>query len=63
MRAEYDFEDRDYSALTLKQGDLIYVVTQLKSGWCDGILDRTHERGWFPINYCAPCNRTQHLNP
>lgn len=50
-RALWDYDGSDErSALTFKQGDIIEVITQLESGWYDGILRDV--RGWFPSNYC-----------
>lgn len=49
VRAQYDFSSPDASALAFVQGDIIEVLTQLPSGWWDGLLDGV--RGWFPSNY------------
>ena len=49
VRAIFDFEATDPSALSFRAGDIIEVITQLESGWWDGLLGR--ERGWFPSNY------------
>ena len=51
VRALYDYEADDRTSLSFRQGDLIQVITQLRSGWWDGIIDGV--RGWFPSNYCA----------
>lgn len=51
VRALYDYETDDRTSLTFHQGDTIQVITQLASGWWDGILDGV--RGWFPSNYCV----------
>jgi hypothetical protein len=48
-RALYDYEAKDASALSFRQNDIIEVLTQLSSGWWDGLLN--DERGWFPSNY------------
>ncbi|KAK6594733.1 RasGEF domain-containing protein, partial [Botrytis cinerea] len=32
------------------RGDIIQVITQLESGWWDGVINGV--RGWFPSNYC-----------
>lgn len=37
--------------LTLVKGEIIEVLTQLPSGWWDGFVERTNQRGWFPSNY------------
>lgn len=40
----------DDAILNLRQGDIIEVLSQLDSGWWDGIVNGT--RGWFPSNFC-----------
>jgi len=49
VRARFDFQASDPSALNFKSGDVIEVITRLQSGWWDGMLGR--RRGWFPSNY------------
>ncbi|KAG8968747.1 hypothetical protein FRC03_006202 [Tulasnella sp. 419] len=49
VRALYDYQSADASSLSFRRGALIEVLTQLESGWWDGLLDG--ERGWFPSNY------------
>jgi len=49
VRALYDYQSNDPSSLSFQRGALIEVLTQLESGWWDGLLDE--ERGWFPSNY------------
>ncbi|KAF2838078.1 guanine-nucleotide dissociation stimulator CDC25 [Patellaria atrata CBS 101060] len=51
VRALYDYEADDRTSLSFRQGDIIQVITQLESGWWDGVINGT--RGWFPSNYCA----------
>lgn len=53
VRALYDFESNDASSLSFQKGALIEVLTQLESGWWDGLLDN-QVRGWFPSNYVEP---------
>lgn len=48
-RALYDYQSQDASSLSFYKGDIIEVLTQLESGWWDGLLN--DERGWFPSNY------------
>ncbi|KZS90545.1 ras GEF [Sistotremastrum niveocremeum HHB9708] len=48
-RALYDYQSTDASSLSFRRGDIIEVLTQLESGWWDGLLN--DERGWFPSNY------------
>ncbi|WVW85840.1 hypothetical protein I302_107878 [Kwoniella bestiolae CBS 10118] len=49
VRARFNFEATDHSALSFNAGDLIQVFARLESGWWDGMLDG--QRGWFPSNY------------
>ncbi|MCJ1281548.1 hypothetical protein MMC26_000868 [Xylographa opegraphella] len=51
VRALYDYDADDQTSLSFHQGDIIQVITQLESGWWDGIINDV--RGWFPSNYCA----------
>ena len=51
-RALYDYRSQDNSSLSFYRGDIIEVLTQLESGWWDGLLGE--ERGWFPSNYVQP---------
>ena len=51
VRALYDYDADDRTSLSFHQGDIIQVITQLESGWWDGIIHGV--RGWFPSNYCA----------
>lgn len=54
VRALYDYQSTDASSLTFHKDDLIEVLTQLPTGWWDGLLD--DERGWFPSNYVTVLN-------
>jgi son of sevenless len=56
-RALYDYQSRDTSSLSFRKGDIIEVLTQLDSGWWDGLLHE--ERGWFPSNYVAPVSEQE----
>ena len=51
VRALYDYEADDRTSLSFRQGDTIQVLTQLASGWWDGVINGV--RGWFPSNYCV----------
>jgi son of sevenless len=51
VRALYDYDADDRTSLSFRQGDIIQVITQLESGWWDGVIHGV--RGWFPSNYCA----------
>jgi son of sevenless-like protein len=57
VRALYDYQSTDASSLSFRSGDLIEVLSQLESGWWDGLLD--NERGWFPSNYVAPVSEQE----
>ncbi|ETW81850.1 hypothetical protein HETIRDRAFT_475375 [Heterobasidion irregulare TC 32-1] len=48
-RALYDYQSADDASLSFRRGDIIEVLTQLETGWWDGLLG--DERGWFPSNY------------
>lgn len=49
VRARFDFDASDPSALSFRAGEVIEVITMLESGWWDGMLGET--RGWFPSNF------------
>lgn len=51
VRALYDYQADDQTSLSFACGDIIQVITQLESGWWDGVIHGT--RGWFPSNYCT----------
>jgi hypothetical protein len=55
VRALYDYDADDRTSLSFRQGDIIQVITQLESGWWDGVINNV--RGWFPSNYCAVVTR------
>lgn len=50
VRALYNYDADDHTSLSFRQGDVIQVLTQLESGWWDGVINDV--RGWFPSNYC-----------
>lgn len=52
VRALYDYTADDPTSLSMRKGEIIHVLTQLDSGWWDGIVNGV--RGWFPSNYCMP---------
>ncbi|KAG8632155.1 hypothetical protein KVT40_001295 [Elsinoe batatas] len=54
VKALYDYDADDRTSLSFRQGDIIQVITQLESGWWDGVIHGV--RGWFPSNYCAIVN-------
>ena len=51
VQALYNYDADDQTSLSFRQGDIIQVITQLESGWWDGVINGV--RGWFPSNYCA----------
>ncbi|KAF1837805.1 ras GEF [Decorospora gaudefroyi] len=55
VRALYDYQADDRTSLSFRTGDIIQVITQLESGWWDGVINGV--RGWFPSNYCAVVQR------
>jgi hypothetical protein len=42
----------DSDCLSFEPDQIIQVHTLHPSGWADGTLLATNERGWFPSNYC-----------
>jgi son of sevenless len=60
VRALYDYDADDQTSLSFRQGDIIHVLTQLESGWWDGVINDV--RGWFPSNYCTEL-APEDLNP
>ena len=52
--ALYDYERDHETGLSFQQGDIIQIITQLPSGWWDGVLNGM--RGFFPSNYCEYIN-------
>lgn len=61
VRALYDYDADDRTSLSFRQGDVIQVITQLESGWWDGIIRGV--RGWFPSNYCELIATPQEATP
>ena len=51
VRALYNYDSDDRTSLSFREGDVIQVITQLTSGWWDGVIKGV--RGWFPSNYCV----------
>jgi son of sevenless-like protein len=54
VKALYDYDADDRTSLSFRQGEIIQVITQLESGWWDGVINNV--RGWFPSNYCQLVN-------
>ncbi|KAI6361449.1 hypothetical protein MCOR25_006485 [Pyricularia grisea] len=61
VRALYDYEADDRTSLSFHEGDVIQVITQLESGWWDGVINGV--RGWFPSNYCEIINDVPEPEP
>lgn len=61
VRALYDYEADDRTSLSFHEGDIIQVITQLESGWWDGVINGV--RGWFPSNYCQVIPSTDDIVP
>ncbi|EPE06069.1 cell division control protein [Ophiostoma piceae UAMH 11346] len=59
VRALYDYEADDRTSLSFHEGDIIQVITQLESGWWDGVINGV--RGWFPSNYCQQVTSADEL--
>ncbi|EJD54368.1 ras GEF [Auricularia subglabra TFB-10046 SS5] len=59
-RALYDYRSPDANSLSFRQGEIIEVLTQLGSGWWDGIV--RGERGWFPSNFTEPISEHEALD-
>lgn len=60
VRALYDYEADDRTSLSFHEGDVIQVITQLESGWWDGVINGV--RGWFPSNYCQIIHSSEDLH-
>ena len=61
VRALYDYDADDQTSLSFRQGDIIQVITQLESGWWDGVMNEV--RGWFPSNYCTVISSEDNADP
>jgi son of sevenless-like protein len=59
VRALYNYDADDHTSLSFRQGDIIQVLTQLESGWWDGVINDV--RGWFPSNYTVEISNTEEL--
>ncbi|RDI84954.1 hypothetical protein Vi05172_g4916 [Venturia inaequalis] len=61
VRAKYDYTCEDMNTvINLREGELLRVVSKLESGWWDG-LNSQGKRGWFPSNYCEPCETPREM--
>lgn len=63
VRTLYAYEAADPNALSFPQGAVIEVLSQLDTGWWDGLLlgDTTEPaiRGWFPSNFVKALPRDE----
>lgn len=59
VRALYNYDADDHTSLSFRQGDIIQVLTQLESGWWDGVINDV--RGWFPSNYTVEVSTHQEM--
>ena len=48
--AEYDLESTKEDELSLKTGDMLYIVEKSDSGWWKGRCDNG-DTGWLPASY------------
>lgn len=61
VRAKYDYtSEGENTVISLREGELLRVVSKLESGWWDG-LNSEGKRGWFPSNYCESCETPREL--
>ncbi|KAK6381336.1 cell division cycle-related protein [Exophiala oligosperma] len=59
VRALYNYDADDHTSLSFRAGDIIQVLTQLESGWWDGVINNV--RGWFPSNYTVEISDANEL--
>lgn len=53
VKAVYDYSSNESGELSLKEGDIIKVVSQHPSGWWTGELNGA--KGTFPSNFTESC--------
>ena len=51
VRVVADYEARDGSELSIRQGELVQVIRKDPSGWWEGRNEVSGEVGWFPSNF------------
>lgn len=56
--ALYDFTSPSPSCLSFRTGDLIGVVGRHPSGWWDGVIAASGQRGWVPNSLMGPYTET-----
>lgn len=50
----YDYEAKDTDEVSFTEGDLIYEIDSVGSGWMTGRVERTGKTGMLPANYVEP---------
>ena len=50
-RALYDYEAQDIDEVSFREGDIIFEVESIDSGWMTGRVERTGKTGMLPANY------------
>ncbi|XP_017128382.1 LIM and SH3 domain protein Lasp isoform X1 [Drosophila elegans] len=50
-RAIYDYEAQDVDEVSFREGDVIFEVESIDSGWMTGRVERTGKTGMLPANY------------
>lgn len=50
-RAIYDYEAQDVDEVSFREGDVIFEVESVDSGWMTGRVERTGKVGMLPANY------------
>ncbi|XP_037946598.1 LIM and SH3 domain protein Lasp-like [Teleopsis dalmanni] len=50
-RALYDYEAQDTDEVSFREGDVIFEVDSIDSGWMTGRVERTGKIGMLPANY------------
>ena len=66
VKVLYDYDAEDETCLTLRTGDIIYVINRDESGWYDGVLSSgpfKGKRAWFPSNFTKPIEKTPPTSP
>uniref|UniRef100_A0AAQ4RUH6 Osteoclast-stimulating factor 1 n=1 Tax=Gasterosteus aculeatus aculeatus TaxID=481459 RepID=A0AAQ4RUH6_GASAC len=55
VEALYSYEASKPDDLSLKEGDVVYLLLRRDDGWCEGCL--RGNRGFFPGNYVQSCDK------
>ena len=66
VKVLYDYDAEDETCLTLRTGDIIYVINKDDSGWYDGVLSSgplKGKRAWFPSNFTKPIEDAKAQSP